>query len=98
MAPDGTTVVDNARYNLENGPGTVRLNFTHTILSDNGIWRCDVRVSSAQDVVSSGSLVQQDHNVIGTPIIRDIQLTVIGKCAVCIICLMYVPSWIDPSM
>lgn len=85
MAPDGTTIVDNARYTLENGPGTVRLNFTHTILSDNGIWRCDVRVLSAQDVVSNGSLVQRDLNVIGTSIIHDIQLTIVGKCAVCII-------------
>ena len=68
-----------ARYDLENGPENVRLNFTQTILSDTGIWRCDIRVISDQDVISNGSLVRQDRNVIGTPIVRDIQLTIIGK-------------------
>ena len=37
-APDGTSILDNARYDLENGPGIVRLNFTRTILSDDGVW------------------------------------------------------------
>ena len=78
-APDGTTVMDNARYNLENGPHIVRLNFTRTILNDTGTWRCDIHVVSSQDVVSNGSLVRQDPSVIGTPIVRDIQLTIIGK-------------------
>ena len=88
MAPDGTIIVDNARYHLENGPGTMRLNFTHTILSDNGIWRCDVRVISDQDVISNGSLIRQDLNVIGTPIICDIQLTIIGKCIACLVLIL----------
>jgi hypothetical protein len=35
---------------------------------------------SAQDVVSNGSLIPQDISVIGTPIIRNIQFTIIGKC------------------
>ena len=79
-APDGTTIVDNARYDLENGPEIVRMNFTHTILSDDGIWVCNVQVTSRQDVVSNGVLVQQDPTVIGTPIVRNIQLNIIGKC------------------
>ena len=42
-APDGMTISDNARYDLENRPDIVRLNFTHTVKSDTGVWRCDVR-------------------------------------------------------
>ena len=57
----------------------MRLNFTHTILSDTGIWRCDIRVVSAQDIVSNGSLVPKDLSVIGSPIVRNIHLTIIGK-------------------
>ena len=36
-APDGTTVMDSARYDLENGPHVVRLNLSQTILSDSGV-------------------------------------------------------------
>ena len=78
-APDGTTVIDNARYGLDNGPDVVRLNFTRTNLSDTGMWRCDILVLSDQHVVRNGSLVRQDRNVIGTPILRDIQLIIVGK-------------------
>ena len=78
IAPDGTMVMDNARYNLDNGPEIVRLNFTHTILRDAGTWRCDVRVVSHQDIVSNGTLVSQDPTVIGSPIVYNIQLTIIG--------------------
>ena len=87
-APDGTTVMDNARYDLENGPDIVTLNFTHTILGDTGTWRCEIRVVSGQDVISNGSLVSQDPNIIGTPIVRNIQLTIIGKCIVHIMCVI----------
>ena len=38
--PNGTTVMGNARYDFDNGPDTVRLNFTNTILTDTGLWRC----------------------------------------------------------
>ena len=51
MAPDGTAIMDNARYDLENGPDVVRLNFTLTILSDNGIWRCRVFTESDRYIV-----------------------------------------------
>ena len=80
MAPDGTTIMDNAtcRYDLENGPDVVRLNFTRTIPSDTGIWRCQVFTESDQYVVSGGRLIQQDSDLIGEVIV-DVQLTVIGK-------------------
>ena len=77
-APDGTTIMDNARYDLEDGPEVVRLNFTHTIVDDNGLWRCEVVVTSPQHVPSSGRLVQLDPAVIGE-VITDVQLTVIGE-------------------
>ena len=80
IAPDGTTIMDNARYHIDNGPDIVRLNFTHTILGDTGTWRCDVRVMSRQDIVFSGSLVSLDPIVIGSPIVRDIQLMIVSKC------------------
>ena len=79
MAPDGTTLMDNARYGLENGPEIVRLNFTHTILSDNGIWRCEVIVESEHYGVSNGRLSPFDSSIIGQPLEVDIQLTIIGK-------------------
>ena len=78
MAPDGTIIMDNVRYDLENGPEIVRLNFTRTILSDNGIWKCRVFTESEQYVVSGGQLVQQDLDLIGEFTV-DIQLIIIGK-------------------
>ena len=81
-APDTTAItMDFGRYTVDNGPGIVRLNFTHTSLSDTGIWRCEARVVSAQDIVSDRSLVPQNPSVIGTPIVHDIQLTIIGECS-----------------
>ena len=71
--------MDNARYDLENGLQIVRLNFTHTILSDNRTWRCDIHVISGQDIVSDGLLLSVDPTVIGSPIVHNIQLTIIGK-------------------
>ena len=71
--------MDNARYDLQNGPEIVRLNFARTILGDTGTWRCDICVISSQNIVSNGSLVSQDPTVIGAPIVHDIQLTIIGK-------------------
>ena len=77
-APDDTTVMDNARYDLENGPEVVRLNFTHTIPSDTGVWVCEATAVSEKYIVSNGQLVRQDNAVIGTATV-NIQLTVIGK-------------------
>ena len=56
-APDQTIIMDSSRYSLQNGPDIVRLNFTHTLLSDAGMWRCNIRTESDQHVVSNGSLV-----------------------------------------
>ena len=80
-APDGTTIMDNARYDIENGPDIVRLNFTHTILSDTGIWSCVATVRSESHFVrsSDGRLELGQEVVIGSPIQHDIQLTVFGK-------------------
>ena len=73
-APDGMTVVNNARYDLENGPDIVRLNFSRTILSDTGIWRCDIRTESDQYLVNNGT----NTTMIGAPVQRDIDLIIIG--------------------
>ena len=78
-APDGTTVMDNARHSLDNGPEIVRLNFTYTILSDAGVWTCDVRVESERYLVSNGSLIREDSGIIGMPIQLNIELTIISK-------------------
>ena len=77
-APDGTTIVDNTRYEFDNGPDIVRLNFTHTILSDNGIWQCDITVESECYILSGERLIRHNSSVIGALHV-DIQLTVIGK-------------------
>ena len=78
MAPDGATIMDNARYDLENGPQFIRLNFTHTIPSDSGIWKCWVLVESEQDIVIDGQLVRRDLSPIGQVMV-DVELVVIGK-------------------
>ena len=77
-APNGTTIVDNARYDLENGPEIVRLNFTNTVIEDDGMWRCEVAVRSHTYALSSGKLVRIDNSLIGMVTV-NIQLTVIGK-------------------
>ena len=79
-APDGAIIVDNARYVLENGPDIVRLNFTQTILSDSGIWTCDVIVRSERHIVSSeGELIRGGQITIGTPVRYQFMVTVIGE-------------------
>ena len=79
-APDGTTIVNNARYDLENRPETVRLNFTQTILSDSGVWICEIVVRSDRHVVSNqGELILGGEAVIGTPLRHQFMLTVIGE-------------------
>ena len=71
--------MDNARYTLDNGPGIVRLNFSRTILSDAGVWRCNVTTVSDQYVVSDGSLVQSDSTMVGVPIQHGIELIIVGE-------------------
>ena len=77
-APDGMTISDNARYDLENGPDIVRLNFTHTIMSDTGVWSCIVSVMSERYIVSGGSLVRQDETLIGSVSV-NVQVIIIGE-------------------
>ena len=79
IAPDGTMIVNNARYDLENGPDVVRLNISHTRLDDAGMWICDIRVLSERYIVNNGHLVLQNSTVIGVPHVNDIHLTIICK-------------------
>ena len=72
-------VTDNARYDLESGRDVVRLNFTHTILSDNGVWRCEASAESEQYIVGDGMLTRVNSAVVGMGVQHDIQLTIIGK-------------------
>ena len=76
VAPDGTRVLDNSRYNLENGPDTVRLNITNSVMNDTGMWRCEIKVESE---VSNDDLILTRRTMIGAPLQHDIQLTVIGR-------------------
>ena len=76
-APDQSTIMDNARYDIDNGPDIVRLNFTNTVMSDTGIWRCNVIARSERYIVSGERLVLQDEAMIGS-ISVNIQLIIIG--------------------
>ena len=76
-APDQSTIMDNARYDIDNGPDIVRLNVTNTVMSDTGIWRCNVIARSERYIVSGGRLVLQDEAMIGS-ISVNIQLIIIG--------------------
>ena len=78
IAPDGTTIMDNARYNLDNGPEVVQLNVTNTVLSDAGVWRCDIMVSSEAHKLNRGRLTPQNNVLIGS-VNGTIQLIIIGK-------------------
>ena len=76
-APDGNTIVDNARYYLENGPEVIQLNISSTIMSDAGVWRCDVTVNSEAHELSGGKLTPQNDTLIGSVNVT-IQLIIIG--------------------
>ena len=80
--PYGTTISsDNARHKLDDGPDAVRLNFTHTTVSDSGIWTCDIRTLSERDIVlSDGNIIREDRALIGVPIEHSIKLTVVDEC------------------
>ena len=77
-APDGTIVVDNARYDLDNGPEVIQLNITRAVLSDAGVWRCDVMVSSEAHQLNKGRLTLQNNIFIGSVNVT-IQLLIIGE-------------------
>ena len=78
--PNNAEIMDNARYDIESGTEVVRLNFTRTILSDTGMWTCEVTVRSERHIVSNeGNLVAGAVAVIGTPIQHAFMVTVIGK-------------------
>ena len=80
LDPYSVPVMDSAHYDLENGNAIVRLNFTRTTQSDNGMWTCEVIVSSERYVVTSeGDLVGADLAVIGNILRHQFVVTVIGK-------------------
>ena len=77
--PNEILVLDNARYDLEDGPEVIRLSFTRTIEADDGEWACRVRVADTDvSVVQNNELVIQPTANIGTETVR-ITLTVVGK-------------------
>lgn len=78
-APDGTTITNSARHHPESGPDVVRLNFTYTTMSDDGIWNCNIHVISERDIIIDGNIIRGDAASIGVPIQHNIQLTVIGE-------------------
>ena len=79
-APDGTTVtiVDNARYDLEDGPEIVRLNFTNAVMSDTGVWRCVVNATSESYIASEERLLRENETEIGSVNV-NIQVIIVGK-------------------
>ena len=78
--PDGNVVMDNARYDLENGPDIVRLDFNRIIMSDSGLWLCEVIVRSQRNALDSeGNLVLVGPELIGVTLRHMFQLTVIGE-------------------
>ena len=78
-APDGTTIVDNPRYDFGNGPDVVALNFAHTVLNDSGVWHCNIAVFSEQHIVINGELALVESAIIDAPIECTFNLTVICK-------------------
>lgn len=78
-APDGTTVMNDSQYYLENGPGIVRLSIANTSLYDSGMWQCEITVESERHIVNNGKLLNiSDPVLIGTPIQRELQVVIIG--------------------
>ena len=77
-APNGSTIMNNARCKLDNGPDIVRLNFTNTVLSDAGVWRCDTTVSSEVHELDGGKLIPQNDTIIGSLNVT-IKLIIIGE-------------------
>ena len=77
-APNGITIMDNARYSLRNGSDVVRLNFTNAAMSDTGVWRCTVSVTSDRYIVSGGRLALEDQALIGS-ISVNIQVIIVGE-------------------
>ena len=76
-APDGTTIVNNVKYN-DNGTDILKLNITNITLTDAGEWRCDIVVRSEANIVNRGRLIKQNNVLIGS-ITVNIQLVIIGK-------------------
>ena len=78
-APDGTMIAGNARYDLDNGPDVVALNFSRAVLSDTGVWRCNITMFSEQHIMINGEFSLVASAIIGAPIECTFDLTVICK-------------------
>lgn len=70
--------MNDARHVLEDGPDIVRLNLTHVLMSDMGVWRCNVTVESEMHVQSGGKLVPLGATTVGS-ISVNIQLIIVSK-------------------
>ena len=88
--------MDNDRFNIENGPNIVRLNLTRTLLSDAGMWRCQIRTESESDEYMSDNniFVRTNITMIGLPIQREIELMIIGQYWLKLINHYYVNSYL----
>lgn len=80
-APNGTTIANTHRHILENGPEIVRLNFTHAVKSDSGVWKCNIHVMAPEKhTVSDGKIGDIVRDVsIGKEIMHNIRLTIVSK-------------------
>ena len=76
-APDGTTIMNDNRYTVENGPEIVRLNINRTVSNDSGIWLCEVVVTSDRHVFRNGTLALGEQTVIGTQIVHQFMVTLL---------------------
>ena len=78
-APSGDIIANNARYDLKNGPDSVRLNISNMSFMDAGVWTCDIHVMSEHYVVNNGHLIMEKSTVVGTRIENAIHVTVISE-------------------
>ena len=91
IATDGATVIDSARFELENGPEIVRLNFTYADRSDYGVWTCEINVTSERHTVNNdGKLISKGEAVIGSPIRHKFLVIIISEFQLNVIRPMYV--------
>ena len=76
--PQGEVVTtDSDRYVMDNGPTVIQLNITRAETSDNGKWKCHVRVTGECD---SSVSTECSGNVYSKSVMVELDLTVVGKC------------------
>lgn len=72
--PNGIQIVHNDAYRVDSGPAVVQLNITKANITDNGIWKCDVTVTSIFDQTDNIS-----NNIYSKKLQVEVNLTVVGK-------------------